>query len=74
MTTPAGFVFAVKANRYITHMKNLLEPEEPVGADDGAGRDLHAQGLPVQRASACACLSIPASYTASKRWVVSGIA
>jgi uncharacterized protein YecE (DUF72 family) len=23
-------VFAVKANRYITHMKNLLEPEEPV--------------------------------------------
>ena len=27
---PAGFLFAVKANRYITHMKNLLEPEEPV--------------------------------------------
>ena len=27
---PAGFVFAVKANRYITHMKNLLESEEPV--------------------------------------------
>lgn len=27
---PAEFVFAVKANRYITHMKNLLEPEEPV--------------------------------------------
>jgi len=28
--TPAGFVFAVKANRYITHMKNLLEPGGPV--------------------------------------------
>lgn len=27
---PKGFLFAVKANRYITHMKNLLEPEEPV--------------------------------------------
>ncbi len=25
---PAGFRFAVKASRYITHMKNLLEPEE----------------------------------------------
>ncbi len=28
--TPEGFTFAVKANRYITHMKNLLEPEEPL--------------------------------------------
>lgn len=27
---PEGFLFAVKANRYITHMKNLLDPEEPV--------------------------------------------
>jgi uncharacterized protein YecE (DUF72 family) len=27
---PDGFTFAVKANRYITHMKNLLDPEEPV--------------------------------------------
>mgnify|MGYP001154973837 CR=1 FL=1 len=26
--TPADFVFAIKASRYITHMKNLLEPEE----------------------------------------------
>ena len=25
---PEGFTFAVKANRYITHMKNLLEPEK----------------------------------------------
>ncbi len=28
--TPAEFVFAVKANRYITHMKNLLQPQGPV--------------------------------------------
>ncbi len=25
---PEGFVFAVKASRYITHMKNLLDPDE----------------------------------------------
>ncbi|GAB4388570.1 MAG: DUF72 domain-containing protein [Thermodesulfovibrionales bacterium] len=27
---PAGFVFAVKASRYITHMKKLKDPAEPV--------------------------------------------
>ena len=27
---PLGFVFAVKASRYITHMKKLKDPEEPV--------------------------------------------
>jgi uncharacterized protein YecE (DUF72 family) len=27
---PAGFVFAVKANRYITHLKKLAEPDEPL--------------------------------------------
>lgn len=27
---PAGFVFAVKMHRYVTHMKNLLDPQEPV--------------------------------------------
>jgi len=25
---PEGFIFSVKANRYITHMKNLMSPEE----------------------------------------------
>jgi uncharacterized protein YecE (DUF72 family) len=25
---PEGFIFSVKASRYITHMKNLLEPQE----------------------------------------------
>jgi uncharacterized protein YecE (DUF72 family) len=28
--TPPGFCFAVKASRYLTHLKRLREPEEPV--------------------------------------------
>lgn len=28
--TPAGFVMAVKASRYLTHLKRLREPREPV--------------------------------------------
>jgi uncharacterized protein YecE (DUF72 family) len=28
--TPAGFVFAVKASRFITHLKRLRDPEDPV--------------------------------------------
>ncbi|NUR87638.1 MAG: DUF72 domain-containing protein [Nonomuraea sp.] len=28
--TPDGFVFAVKASRYLTHVKRLKDPEEPV--------------------------------------------
>jgi uncharacterized protein YecE (DUF72 family) len=28
--TPPGFVFAFKASRYITHMKKLADPEEPL--------------------------------------------
>ena len=28
--TPDGFVFAVKASRYLTHIKKLSEPEEPL--------------------------------------------
>lgn len=28
--TPAGFVMSIKASRYLTHMKRLREPEEPV--------------------------------------------
>jgi uncharacterized protein YecE (DUF72 family) len=27
---PEGFVFAVKASRYLTHVKRLLDPEQPV--------------------------------------------
>lgn len=29
-SVPTGFLFAVKASRYITHMKKLNDPEEPV--------------------------------------------
>lgn len=29
-TVPADFVFAFKANRYITHLKKLKDPEEPL--------------------------------------------
>ncbi|MEX2984138.1 DUF72 domain-containing protein [Streptomyces sp. C36] len=29
--TPEGFVMAVKASRYLTHIKRLRDPEEPVG-------------------------------------------
>lgn len=29
-TVPDGFIFAVKASRYITHMKKLKDPDEPV--------------------------------------------
>jgi uncharacterized protein YecE (DUF72 family) len=27
---PRGFIYAVKASRFLTHLKRLLEPEEPV--------------------------------------------
>jgi uncharacterized protein YecE (DUF72 family) len=29
-TTPAGFVFSAKASRYMTHMKKLKDPREPL--------------------------------------------
>lgn len=42
--TPPGFCFAVKASRYLTHMKKLKEPEEPIrrflDAADGLGEKL----------------------------------
>lgn len=42
--TPEGFVMAVKASRFLTHIKRLKEPEEPVhrllAAADGLGRKL----------------------------------
>ena len=28
--TPDGFVMAIKASRYLTHLKRLAEPEEPI--------------------------------------------
>jgi uncharacterized protein YecE (DUF72 family) len=42
--TPAGFVMAVKASRFLTHVKRLKDPEEPVrrllGVADGLGGKL----------------------------------
>ncbi len=36
---PDDFVFAVKASRYLTHLRRLLEPEDPVGRlMEGASR------------------------------------
>jgi uncharacterized protein YecE (DUF72 family) len=39
--TPEGFLFAVKGSRYITHMKKLKDPEEPVARlmDRASGLD-----------------------------------
>jgi uncharacterized protein YecE (DUF72 family) len=37
--TPAGFVMAVKASRYLTHMKRLREPAEPVQRLLGRARE-----------------------------------
>jgi uncharacterized protein YecE (DUF72 family) len=30
LTTPEGFLFAVKASRYVTHMKKLKDPDQPL--------------------------------------------
>jgi uncharacterized protein YecE (DUF72 family) len=38
--TPAGFRFAVKASRYLTHMKKLREPQEPLARFLGRARQL----------------------------------
>ena len=42
--TPPGFVFAWKASRYLTHLKRLIEPREPVefmfGRAEGLGEKL----------------------------------
>jgi uncharacterized protein YecE (DUF72 family) len=42
--TPQGFLFAVKASRYITHMKKLKDPDEPVANFDGRLFNLDAPG------------------------------
>ena len=38
--TPAGFVMAIKASRYLTHMRRLREPAEPVARLLGAAAGL----------------------------------
>jgi uncharacterized protein YecE (DUF72 family) len=38
--TPAGFVMAVKASRYLTHIRRLRQPAEPVGRQLGVAANL----------------------------------
>ncbi|MFG1702047.1 DUF72 domain-containing protein [Nonomuraea sp. M3C6] len=38
--TPPGFVMAVKASRFLTHIKRLVDPEEPVARLMGAAAEL----------------------------------
>jgi uncharacterized protein YecE (DUF72 family) len=38
--TPAGFMMAVKASRYLTHIRRLQDPAEPVSRFLGAAREL----------------------------------
>lgn len=42
--TPAGFLFAVKASRYLTHVKRLREPEDGIGRFDERIEPLRAAG------------------------------
>ncbi|MGH2816204.1 MAG: DUF72 domain-containing protein [Actinomycetota bacterium] len=45
--TPPDFVMAVKASRYLTHIRRLREPEEPVGRLMDRARHLGAKLGPV---------------------------
>jgi uncharacterized protein YecE (DUF72 family) len=45
--TPQGFVMAVKASRYLTHIKRLEEPEEPVQRLMGAASALKEKLGPI---------------------------
>jgi uncharacterized protein YecE (DUF72 family) len=44
---PAGFVYAVKASRFLTHMKKLKDPEEPIERILGRARRLGEKLGPV---------------------------
>ncbi len=61
--TPVGFFFSVKASRYITHMKKLKDPAEPVGVflSHAAGVGSEAGPHPVPVAS-----SLGAEYAANE--------
>jgi uncharacterized protein YecE (DUF72 family) len=44
---PSAFLFAVKASRFLTHMKRLLDPDEPVARLFASARGLGRQRGPV---------------------------
>jgi uncharacterized protein YecE (DUF72 family) len=54
---PAGFVFAVKASRYLTHMKKLKDPEPPLELFFSRAREL-------------GCTLGPVLYQLPPRWPV----
>ncbi|WP_043639079.1 DUF72 domain-containing protein [Nonomuraea candida] len=45
--TPPGFVMAVKASRFLTHIRRLDEPEEPVARLMGAAAELKGKLGPI---------------------------
>jgi uncharacterized protein YecE (DUF72 family) len=45
--TPTSFLFAVKASRFLTHMKKLKDPEEPVDRLFSRARELRSKLGPV---------------------------
>ncbi|MFD0853080.1 DUF72 domain-containing protein, partial [Actinomadura adrarensis] len=45
--TPEWFVMAVKASRYLTHVRRLKEPEEPVARLMGVARGLGSRLGPI---------------------------
>ncbi|SDJ83435.1 DUF72 domain-containing protein [Nonomuraea jiangxiensis] len=45
--TPEGFVMAVKASRFLTHIKRLADPEEPVERLMGAAAELKGKLGPI---------------------------
>jgi uncharacterized protein YecE (DUF72 family) len=46
-TVPEGFQFAVKGSRYITHVRKLREPAEPIARLTGVARELGDKRGPV---------------------------
>ena len=47
MQAPSGFCYAIKANRYITQAKKLLDPEEPLNRMMKAVRHLKSRLGPI---------------------------
>ena len=54
--TPPDFVMAVKASRFLTHIKRLRDPQEPVHRFVDHARNLGAKLGPVQLPDRCRCL------------------
>ncbi|WP_243726225.1 DUF72 domain-containing protein, partial [Actinomadura rubrisoli] len=64
--TPPGFVMAVKAGRFLTHMKRLRDPEEPVARLLEAAGGQAGTG-PAAAPAHAARRARPPAWTASRR-------